>query len=91
MFYHNRDLLDPRNLPVRHYNTQLGRFNLRLDAKNQKFLMSEVDIRPNHIYLEDDIFQMTQYENLTFVDTDKSLVDTFELPVVTGSENVLFT
>jgi hypothetical protein len=53
--------------------------------------MSEVDIRPNHIYLEDDIFQMTQYENLTFVDTDKSLVDTFELPVLTGSENVLFT
>lgn len=91
MFYHNRDLFDAQNLPVRHYNTQLGRFNLKLDGKNQKFLMSEVDIRPNHIYLEDDIFQMTQHENLTFVDTDKSLVETYELPPVTGYENVLFT
>lgn len=91
MLYHNRDLWDPKNLPVMHYNTQLGRFNLKLDSKNQKFLMSEVDIRPNHIYLEDDIFQMTQHENLTFVDTEKSLVETFELPPVQGYENVLFT
>jgi hypothetical protein len=34
MLYHNRDLLDADNLPVRHYNTPLGRFNLKLDSKN---------------------------------------------------------
>lgn len=38
MFYHNRDLLDPNNIPIRYYHTQLGRFNLKLDDKNQKFV-----------------------------------------------------
>lgn len=76
MLYHNADLLDPKNLPVVRHSMQTGRFLLQ----DQKFIQSYVDLRPNYLLLEDDLFQMTQHENLTFIDTDKTLLETYELP-----------
>lgn len=52
MLYHNADLLDPHNLPVVRQSMQTGRFILQ----DQKFIQSYVDLRPNYLLLEDDLF-----------------------------------